>query len=111
MLSGVRISTANARYPALAALPSVVHASRPSSRHAAEAAGPKSRQALLALPSPEVASKPMGYKILGFAVWQGTKWYLRQRTGGVKTKLAIVGVGALVAVGVAAAGRQAASHQ
>jgi hypothetical protein len=53
----------------------------------------------------------MGYKILGFAVWQGTKWYLRQRTGGVKTKLAIVGVGALVAVGVAAAGRQAASHQ
>jgi hypothetical protein len=53
----------------------------------------------------------MGYKILGFAVWQGTKWYLRQRTGGVKTKLAIVGVGALVAAGVAAAGRQATSHQ
>lgn len=53
----------------------------------------------------------MGYKILGFAVWQGTKWYLRQRTGGVKTKLAIAGVGALVVAGVAAAGRQAASHQ
>ena len=53
----------------------------------------------------------MGYKILGFAVWQGTKWYLRQRTGGVKTKLAIVGVGALVVAGVAVAGRQAASHQ
>ena len=53
----------------------------------------------------------MGYKILGFAVWQGTKWYLRQRTGSVKTKLAIVGVGALVVAGVAAAGRQAASHQ
>jgi hypothetical protein len=53
----------------------------------------------------------MGYKILGFAVWQGTKWYLRQRTGGVKAKLAIAGVGALVLAGVAAAGRQAASHQ
>ncbi|HXD65531.1 MAG TPA: hypothetical protein VNV17_12995 [Solirubrobacteraceae bacterium] len=53
----------------------------------------------------------MGYKILGFAVWQGTKWYLRQRTGGAKTKLALAGVGALVLAGVAVAGRQAASQQ
>ena len=53
----------------------------------------------------------MGYKVLGFAVWQGTKWYLRRRMTGVKAKLAVAGVGALVVAGVAAAGRQAASHQ
>jgi len=53
----------------------------------------------------------MGYKILGFAVWQGSKWYMRRRAGGVKAKLAIAGAGALVVAGVAAAGRQAASHQ
>lgn len=53
----------------------------------------------------------MGYKILGFAVWQGSKWYMRRRTGGLKAKLAVAGVGALVVAGVAAAGRQAASHQ
>ncbi len=53
----------------------------------------------------------MGYKILGFAVWQGSKWYVRRRLGGLKAKVAIAGVGALVLAGVAAAGRQAASHQ
>jgi hypothetical protein len=53
----------------------------------------------------------MGYKFLGFAVWQGTKWYLRQRASGVKGKLVVAGLGALVLAGVAAAGRQAASHQ
>jgi hypothetical protein len=53
----------------------------------------------------------MAYKILGFAVWQGSKWYMRRRMSGVKAKLAVAGVGALVLAGVAAAGRQAASHQ
>jgi hypothetical protein len=53
----------------------------------------------------------MGYKILGFAVWQGSKWYARRRMTGFKAKLAVAGVGALVVAGVAAAGRQAASHQ
>ncbi len=53
----------------------------------------------------------MGYKVLGFAVWQGTKWYLRRNITGFKAKLAVAGVGALVVAGVAAAGRQAASHQ
>jgi hypothetical protein len=68
-------------------------------------------EALVAAPSPEVASRSMGYKILGFAVWQGSKWYMRRRMSGFKAKLAIAGVGALVVAGVAAAGRQAASHQ
>jgi hypothetical protein len=53
----------------------------------------------------------MGYKILGFAVWQGSKWYMRRRMGGAKAKLAVAGVGALVLAGVAAAGRQAGSDQ
>lgn len=53
----------------------------------------------------------MGYKILGFAVWQGSKWYLRRRMSGVKAKAAVAGVGVLVIAGVAVAGRQAASHQ
>jgi len=53
----------------------------------------------------------MGYKILGFAVWQGSKWYLRRRVGGPKSKVAILGVGALVLAGAAVAGRQATTNQ
>ena len=41
----------------------------------------------------------MGYKLLGFAVWQGGKWYLRRRMRGMARTAAIVGVGA-AAVGV-----------
>jgi hypothetical protein len=53
----------------------------------------------------------MAYKVLGFAVWQGTKWYMRRGMSGAKAKVALAGVGALVLAGVAVAGRQAASHQ
>jgi hypothetical protein len=43
----------------------------------------------------------MGYKILGFAVWQGGKWYVRRRFHGGTRKLAIAGLaGALVAGGI-----------
>jgi hypothetical protein len=42
----------------------------------------------------------MGYKLLGFAVWQGGKWYLRRRLPDAKRKVAIGG--AVVAVGVGA---------
>jgi hypothetical protein len=51
----------------------------------------------------------MGYKLLGFAVWQGTKWYLRGHISGTRAKVAIAGVGAAVVVGVLLAGRQATS--
>jgi hypothetical protein len=52
----------------------------------------------------------MGYKILGFAVWQGVKWYLRGRLQGSSRKLALVGVGGvLLAAGAVAAQRQRAS--
>ncbi len=51
----------------------------------------------------------MGYKLLGFAVWQGSKWYLRRRMSGARAKLAVAGIGAAVVAGVLVAGRQAAS--
>lgn len=50
----------------------------------------------------------MGYKVLGFAVWQGFKWYVRGRVG-VRGKVAIAGVGAVLVVGALVAGRQATS--
>ena len=53
----------------------------------------------------------MGYKILGFAVWQGTKWYLRRNVTGVRGKVVIAAAGAAVVAGVLVAGRQATSHQ
>lgn len=49
----------------------------------------------------------MGYKLLGFVVWQGAKWYLRRRCSNVAAKAAAVGIGAAVVAGVALAGRQA----
>jgi hypothetical protein len=51
----------------------------------------------------------MGYKLLGFAVWQGSKWYMRRRLSGVRAKLAVAGLGAAVVAGVLVAGRQAGS--
>jgi hypothetical protein len=54
----------------------------------------------------------MGYKVLGFAVWQGVKWYLRSRMGGgmgARGKVAIAGVGVALVAGALVAGRQATS--
>jgi hypothetical protein len=51
----------------------------------------------------------MGYKLLGFAVWQGSKWYVRRRMSGARAKVAVAGVGAAVVAGVLVAGRQATS--
>lgn len=44
----------------------------------------------------------MGYKLLGFVVWQGGKWYLRRRFQGTGQKIAIAGLaGGLLAGGFA----------
>ena len=51
----------------------------------------------------------MGYKLLGFVVWQGSKWYVRRRMSGVRGKIAVAAVSAAVIGGVVLAGRQAAS--
>jgi len=51
----------------------------------------------------------MGYKLLGFVVWQGGKWYLRRRVPDARRKVAIAGLSVAVAAGVIIAGRQASS--
>ena len=50
----------------------------------------------------------MGYKALGFVVWQGGKWWARRKLRGGVAKLAVAGLGAVVVAGVLAAGRPAA---
>jgi hypothetical protein len=49
----------------------------------------------------------MRYKILGFAVWHGAKWYMKRRLGvlGSRKALAAGAVGAGVAVLVARGSR------
>jgi len=44
----------------------------------------------------------MGYKLLGFVVWQGGKWYLRRRIQPLRPKLVVGGLAALVFAGIAA---------
>jgi uncharacterized protein involved in exopolysaccharide biosynthesis len=52
----------------------------------------------------------MGYKLLGFAVWQGAKWYLHKRFPHAQRNLAIAGVAGLLLAGVAVgAARQRSS--
>ncbi len=48
----------------------------------------------------------MGYRILGYAVWRGGKWYLRRRLGGAPRKLATAGAAGLLIAGIAVAQRQ-----
>jgi hypothetical protein len=54
----------------------------------------------------------MGYKILGFAVWHGGKWYVKRRLGvfGSRKALAAGAVGAGV-VALVVRGSRAAQHQ
>jgi hypothetical protein len=51
----------------------------------------------------------MGYKLLGFAVWQGGKWYVRRRFGGVRGKLIVAGLTGVAIAVVMAAQRQPGS--
>ncbi len=51
----------------------------------------------------------MGYKALGFIVWQGGKWYARRKMGTTSSKLAIAGLAAALVGGAIAAGRQGVS--
>jgi hypothetical protein len=44
----------------------------------------------------------MGYKLLGFMVWQGGKWYMRRRLPGAGRKAAIAALAGSVLVGGAA---------
>jgi hypothetical protein len=51
----------------------------------------------------------MGYKILGYAVWNGGKWYVKRRYGGAKRYAALGIVGAAVAALVVAGTKRGAS--
>ena len=51
----------------------------------------------------------MGYKVLGYVVWQGGKWYVRRRMPGSAPKLALAGIaGAALAGGALVAQRRVA---
>jgi hypothetical protein len=47
----------------------------------------------------------MGYKLLGFAVWQGGKWYARRRLSGARRKMIIAGASTVAVAGLVAAQR------
>ena len=49
----------------------------------------------------------MGYKALGFVVWQAGKWWARRKLSGGAAKFAVGGFVLAVIVGALAAGRQA----
>jgi hypothetical protein len=51
----------------------------------------------------------MGYKLLGFVVWQAGKWWTRRKLSGTPAKLALGGFGAALVAGALLAGRQAAA--
>jgi hypothetical protein len=44
----------------------------------------------------------MGYKLLGYMVWQGVKWYMRRRVPGTGRKVAIAAAAGGAIVGGAA---------
>ena len=49
----------------------------------------------------------MGYKILGFVVWNGGKWYLRRRFGMLASRKALaVGVVGVAVAALAAGGKR-----
>ena len=51
----------------------------------------------------------MAYKLLGWAVWKGAKWFLRRRYGAVMVPVPVLAGGGLLAVaGVALAVKRAA---
>jgi hypothetical protein len=52
----------------------------------------------------------MGYKVLGFVVWQGAKLFIRKHHSGTAAKAAVAGVGAVVIAGVVLAGRRASNQ-
>jgi hypothetical protein len=45
----------------------------------------------------------MAYKLLGFVVWKGAKWYLRKRLGVVGSRPALAAGAVAVGIGIAAA--------
>jgi hypothetical protein len=53
----------------------------------------------------------MGYKLLGFIVWQGIRLYLRNSDKSTAAKATLVGVAAVAVAGAVLAGRQAVRQE
>jgi hypothetical protein len=53
----------------------------------------------------------MGYKLLGYMVWQGGKWYARRRLPSGPPKATLVGVGVAGVAGAALAGGALVAHR
>jgi hypothetical protein len=47
----------------------------------------------------------MGYKLLGYIVWNAGRWYVRRRARGARREIAVAAIAGLVLTGVAAAAR------
>jgi hypothetical protein len=52
----------------------------------------------------------MKYKVLGFAVWNGARWYLKRRYGATSRRVFAAGVVGAVAAGAAIAQRRASTE-
>ena len=52
---------------------------------------------------------PMGYKVLGYMVWQGTKWYVRRRAPGTPPKAALAA--GVAGIALAGAGGALVAHR
>jgi hypothetical protein len=50
----------------------------------------------------------LGYQVLGFAVWNGGKWYLRRRYGDTPRRVAAATAVVVVVLGLALGGRRLA---
>ena len=50
----------------------------------------------------------LGYQVLGYAVWNGAKWYLRRRYGAIPRKVAAAGLVGLVIAALLFGGRRLA---
>jgi hypothetical protein len=52
----------------------------------------------------------MGYKLLGYIVWNAGKWYARRRARDARHGIVLAVLGGLVLAGIAAAARQRAAQ-
>jgi hypothetical protein len=52
----------------------------------------------------------VGYKLLGYIVWNAGKWYARRRARDARRGIAVALLAGLVLAGVAAAARQRAAQ-
>jgi hypothetical protein len=52
----------------------------------------------------------VGYKLLGYIVWNAGKWYVRRRARDARREIAVAAVTGLVLAGVAAGARHRAAR-